>query len=196
VAMRHPDIAGARATFRWTGSWHTVFVAVQPRSETMLRRLPGGGLELEAGFAQRITQYLRRFKLAGYDLVVRAAVYVPLEIDIRICVARGHLRGDVLAAVAHVLSAQDHAVGPRGFFNHLAFAFGEPVYLSRLYAAVEAVPGVDSAAVTLFKRYWTVVGDALARGVIALAPFEIARLENDPNHAEDGVLRLTVVGGL
>ena len=30
MALRHPDIAAAKASFRWTGSWHTVFVAIHP----------------------------------------------------------------------------------------------------------------------------------------------------------------------
>ena len=32
--------------------------------------------------------------------------------------------------------------------------FGQSVYLSQLYAAVEAVEGVDSALVLVFQRYW------------------------------------------
>ena len=31
VALRHPGVAAAKASFRWTGSWHTVFVAIHPR---------------------------------------------------------------------------------------------------------------------------------------------------------------------
>ena len=46
VAERHPDVQRAAATFRWTGSWHTVFVtadrfggaAVDTRLEARLRR--------------------------------------------------------------------------------------------------------------------------------------------------------------
>jgi hypothetical protein len=78
----------------------------------------------------------------------------------------------------------------------MRFNFGQPVYLSQLYAAIEAVEGVDSATVKVFKRYWDTARDELARGVIEMGPFEIPRLDNDPNFAEDGVLRLTAVGGL
>jgi len=196
VAMRHNGVVAAKATFRWTGSWHTIFVAIHPRDEDDLRRLPGGGVELTPGFAAIIKAHLKRFKLAGYDLAVRAAQYVPLEIEVMLCIARGHFRGDVLEAVSRMLSNRSFADGSRGFFHRLEFTFGEAVYLSRLYAAIEAVEGVDSATVKVFKRYWEPARDELARGVIGMGPFEIPRLDNDAIFAENGVLRLTAVGGL
>lgn len=196
VAMRNPALAAAKASFHWTGSWYTVFVAVNPARSEDLVQLPGGGLALTPSFEQSITAYLTRFKLAGYDLQIRAASYVPLEIDITLCIAPGHFRGDVLAAVAKVLSNQIHADGTHGFFYLPEFDFGEPIYLSRLYEAIERVQGLESATVTLFKRFWEVATDELASGVIRMGAFEIPRLDNDRNRPEDGVLRLTAVGGL
>ncbi len=195
AALRHPDVAAAKARFRWTGSWHTVFVAVHPRDERNLIRLPGGGAELAPAFAAAMRAHLVRYKLAGYDLVVWAAQYVPLEITLTVCVARGHFRGDVVAAVARALSNRAFADGTRGFFHPLEFVFGQAVYLSRLYAAVEAVPGVESLTVEVFKRYWEVARDELARGQIPLGPFEIARLDNDLNQPEHGMLTIAAVGG-
>jgi len=196
VALRHSGVAAAKARFRWTGSWHTVFVAVHPVDPRHLVRLAGGGAALDPAFARDIATHLVRFKLAGYDLRVRAARYVPLEIAIRVCVAPGHFRGDVLAAVAAALSSRELAGGARGFFHPLELSFGQPVYLSRLYAAAEAVEGVESARVTVFERYWEVARGELERGLIPMGDVEIARLDNDPNFPENGVLRLTAVGGL
>jgi hypothetical protein len=196
AALKAPGVAAAKARFRWTGSWHTVFVAAQPEDDANLTRLPGGAVVLEDSFAAEISGHLKRYKLAGYDLRVRAADYVPLEIDIEVCVARGHFRGEVLEEVARRLSNQTYAPGKDGFFHPLAFSFGEPVYLSRLIAAVEDVEGVSSTRVSLFKRYWEIGGDELKRGVIEMGDFEIALLSNDPSFPEQGVLRLTAVGGL
>jgi hypothetical protein len=195
VALRYEGVAAAKASFRWTGSWHTVFVAIHPRDEADLQRTPGGGAQLRPAFAAAVQAHLRRFKLAGYDLEVRAAQYVPLQIEVSLCIARGHFRGDVLQAVARALSNRAYADGSLGFFNPLSFGFGEPVYLSRLYAAIEAVDGVDSATVTLFKRYWETARDELDRGMIAMGPFEIPRLDNDASLPENGVLRLAAIGG-
>ncbi|MGO4840969.1 hypothetical protein AB4144_52820, partial [Rhizobiaceae sp. 2RAB30] len=71
VALRHQAVAAAKASFHWTGSWYTVFVAIHPVDEADLRRLPGGGAELQPAFAAMIKAHLNRFKLAGYDLNVR-----------------------------------------------------------------------------------------------------------------------------
>ncbi|MFV2054106.1 hypothetical protein [Aliiroseovarius sp. YM-037] len=196
MALRHPGVAAAKARFRWIGSWHCVFVAIHPVDPENLVRLPGGGVRLSDDFATEMRAHLLRFKLAGVDLAVRAAQYVPLEIDIRICVRPGHFRGQVLQAVHDVLSNRVLPDGTRGFFFLPDLGFGDDIHLSRLYAVIEAVDGVESAEVTLFKRYWEAPGDALDRGRIALGDFEIARLDNDPNFAENGVLRLTAVGGV
>ncbi|QPJ62398.1 MAG: hypothetical protein G3M70_11165 [Candidatus Nitronauta litoralis] len=195
AAMRHEGVAGAKARFRWTGSWHTVFVAIHPRKESNLVRLPGGGLTLAKDFEKNIKSHLVPFKLAGYDLKVKAAIYVPLEIDIRLCVSPGNFRGDILRAVSERLSNKQFADGARGFFHLLEFNFGDPVYLSKLYAAIEEIPGVESARVEVFKRYWFDANDELEKGRIPMGPFEIPQLDNDPNFPENGVLRLTAVGG-
>ncbi len=195
MALRDPSVAAAKARFRWVGSWHCVFVALHPRDPANLVRLPGGGVRLGDDYAATMRAYLRRFKLAGSDLALRAAQYVPLEIDIRLCIAPGHYRGQVLQAVAEALSSRELPGGKKGFFFLPDLDFGQDIHLSRLYAAVEAVGGVESAEVTLFKRYWDVAGDELERGRIALGDFEIARLDNDPNFPENGVLRLSAVGG-
>ena len=133
---------------------------------------------------------------AGYDLELRTAQYVPLEISVQLCIAPGHFRGDVLEAVSRALSNRRAADGTVGFFHPSRFTFGQPVYLSQLYAAVEAVEGVDSALVLVFKRYWLLPSQELEQGVIPMGPWEIPRLDNDRNFPENGVLRLTAIGGM
>lgn len=197
IARRFDDIAALHARIRWTGSWWTVFLAVHPVDEENLRRLPGGGVALTDTYAAFAHARFSRFRIAGLDLRLQAAVYVPLEIDLQVCVAQGHFRGDVLRAVSDRLSTRQFADGTRGLFHRLEFSFGQPLYLSALYAAVEAIDGVESARATKFKRYWEAdTGQALERGVITAAPGEILRLDNDPSQPEWGVLRLSAVGGL
>ncbi|HET9229142.1 MAG TPA: putative baseplate assembly protein, partial [Thermoanaerobaculia bacterium] len=196
AALKLPAVLAAKATFRWTGSWHTVFVAAHPRNPADLITLPGGRTRLSDDLARKLRAHLTRYKLAGYDLEVLTARYVPLEIALRICVAPGHFRGDALEGVRRALSNRAFHRGEFGFFHPSRFAFGQPVYISRLYEVVEKVPGVESAVITVFKRYWELAGDELANGVIPLGEGEIARLDNDPNFAENGVLRVTAVGGL
>ncbi|HEY8428040.1 MAG TPA: baseplate J/gp47 family protein, partial [Sandaracinaceae bacterium] len=196
AALKLPGVVAAKCVFRWTGSWHTVFVALHPADPADLVTHPGGRVELAEGFARAARAHLTRYKLAGYDLALRTAQYVPLEITIEICIARGHFRGDVIAAVRNALSNRRNPDGSLGFFHPANFAFGQSVYLSRLYQAVTAVEGVDSAVVTVFERYWTIANHELENGVIPMGPFEIARLDNDPNFPENGVLELIALGGM
>jgi hypothetical protein len=195
AAMKLDGVAAAKCTFRWTGSWHTVFVALHPHDPADLITRPGGRVELAPDFARRAHAHLTRYKLAGYDLALRTAQYVPLEITIEVCVGRGHFRGDVIAAVARALSNRRNPDGTIGFFHPVRFAFGASVYLSRVYEAVMAVEGVDSASVTVFERYWHAANHELETGVLPMGPFEIARLDNDANFPENGVLTLVALGG-
>ncbi|MFY9820642.1 MAG: putative baseplate assembly protein [Thermoanaerobaculia bacterium] len=196
AALKLPAVAAAKCAFRWTGSWHTVFVAVHPSDPADLVTAPGGRTSLSPALAAAVRAQLLRYKLAGYDLEVLTAQYVPLEIDLQLCVARGYFRSDVLTGVRRALSSRRNPDGTTGFFYPPRLTFGEDIYLSRIYAAVEHVPGVESAEVTVLKRFWSVAGDELATGVLPLADGEIARLDNDPSFAENGVLRLTALGGL
>ena len=195
AARRLPDVQGAVATYRWTGSWYTIFVAVDPRDRADLVDLPNGRTRLEAGFEQRVRAFLTRFRLAGYDVELRPPRFVPLDVELEVCAAPGHFRTDVANAVRVALSAQVLPDGRRGFFHPENFTFGEPLYLSRLYAAVERVEGVESAVVRRLQRYGQTPAGELEHGVLPVAPWEIVRLDNDPSFAEHGVLTVIGKGG-
>lgn len=195
VARKIPGVAGAVATFRWTGSWYTVFVGVDPRDPADVITESGGRTFLAPSFERRVRDHLTRYRLAGYDLEIRSGEYVPLAIDLELCVALDHFRGDVAEAVYQALSNRINPDRTLGFFHPDHFTFGDAVYLSKLYAAVEAVEGVDSVVVTRFQRFGKVAAGELEAGVLPIGPWEIARLDNDPNFMERGVLRITAQGG-
>ena len=190
-----PDVQGAVADFRWTGSWYTVSVAVDPRLAADLVTGTGGRLLLHPDFERRTRARLERYRLAGYDLRLLAPTFVPLELELEVCVAPGYFRSDVAAAVAEALSTRTLRGGRRGFFHPENLTFGTPVYLSRIYAAVEAVDGVDTAVVRVFRRYGRASAGELEAGVLSLGRGEIAQLENDQNFLEHGVLRVEALGG-
>jgi hypothetical protein len=85
--------------------------------------------------------------------------------------------------------------GRRGLFNPDNFTFGQSVFLAPLYAAAHQVPGVASVEVTTFQRQGTKDASYLLKGELPLGRLEIARLDNDPNFPEHGVLRLDIHGG-
>src|SRR6185369_6714924 len=171
VAERHPEVQKAAATFRWTGSWHTVFLTVDRR----------GGLPVDAAFESELRRFLDRYRMAGVDLEIDAPQLVALDVALRVCVAAGFLRGAVKAALLERL-------GGRGFFHPDAWTFGQPVYLSRLYAAALEVPGVETVEVVRFQRRGRPSRQAIDDGVLPMGRLEIARLDNDPNRQENGLL--------
>lgn len=189
IAERHPRVSRACATFRWTGSWHTVFLAVDPR----------GGGELNEADEEALLEWVARFTQTGYDLELEPPRYVPLAIELQVCAAAGRIRTEVERAVLEALGS-----GRGGFFHPDRFSFGEPLYLSQLVAAVEAVSGVDSVAPLRFARLYDddaepqrpATADHVERGVIEAERLEVLKLDNDPNRPERGVLSLRMGGGI
>lgn len=193
AAEKHPLVSKAVAQFRWTGSWHTVFITVDPKEQ----------VEVTPELRKRVKDWVTRFTLAGYDLEIRPPKYVALDIEADVCVEPDHFRSDVEQAVLRALSSRRFADGTLGFFHPDNFTFGEPLYLSRLYLAIERVEGVDSAIVTRFRRFdehdpetaRPATAANIARGFVAIAGLEILRVDGDPNFPENGTLRLHMRGG-
>jgi hypothetical protein len=186
VTERHPSVQRAAATFRWTGSWYTVFLTVDRR----------GGGEMDAAYEQTIRAHVERYRMAGYDLEVNGPSYVPLLLEMTVCVQPDYFRADVRAALMRVFSRGWLADGTPALFHPDNFTFGQPVYLSALYEAAQATQGVTSAVIDTFQRLRAPPDSKpLDDGVLTIGRLEIARLDNDPNFPERGVLKLSVGGG-
>ena len=185
VTERLDGVQRAAATLRWTGSWHTVFTTVD--------RI--GGEPVDADYADTVIRHQDRYRMAGHDLHVDDPRHVSLELDLMVCVNPGYFRSDVRQGLLDVLGSQMRADGTAGLFHPDHFSFGQTVYLSPIYAAARSVAGVDSVQVTRFTRQGDTDPVPLAQGFMRLGRLEIARLDNDPNFPEHGVLRLTLHGG-
>jgi predicted phage baseplate assembly protein len=184
----------AKAALRWTGGWYTALVALDPvGSETA-----------DSELIDEVTLYLEPYRRMGYDLLVSPAQYVPLKVSVTICVLPNYLRGHVEAAILDALSSRVLPDGKLGFFHPDNLTFGDGVYVSRLLATVQAIPGVQNAMVTELERFEISEpapsvdqpGEELPmNSALLLGPFEIAQLDNDPSFPENGVLVLDVRGG-
>jgi len=185
VTERYPGVQRAAATFRWTGSWHTAFLTVDRT----------GGAALSQQFETDIRNHVGRYRMAGHDLEVDEPQFVPLEIEMHVCVAADHFRSDVERELFDVLSNRDLPDGRRGMFHPDNFSFGQPVYLSAIYAAAHQVTGVESVEVRTFQRLGVGDSTALESGRLDIDRLEIARLDNDRNFAERGQLTISLGGG-
>jgi hypothetical protein len=176
----------AKATRRWTGLWHTMFVTVDRR----------GGADVDADFEDELRAFLEPFRLAGHDLEIDAPRYVPLDVSLRICVQPGFVRADVKATLVAEFGRFDIEPGRQGFFHPDALTFGEPVYLSALLERAMAVQGVAWIEPLRFQRWGVPARGELTAGRIAFDRLEIARLDNDPNAPENGRIDFVMEGGL
>jgi len=186
VTERHPSVQRAAATFRWTGSWYTVFLTVDRK----------GGGEVDAAYEQTLRDHVERYRMAGYDLEVNGPSYVPLLLEMTVCVQPDYFRADVRAALMRVFSRGWLDDGRPALFHPDNFTFGQPVYLSKLYEAAQAIQGVTSVVIDTFGRLRAPPDSKpLDDGVLSIGRLEIARLDNDPNFPERGVLKLSLGGG-
>jgi hypothetical protein len=174
-----PLVKRAQAAFRWTGSWLTVTLALDPV----------GGAIGETTRTALLAQLESR-RLAGYDLELVLARPVPLELDVELCVKPGTYGPAVAADVGAALVA---------FFAPRNFSFGDAVYVSRIYAAIFAVPGVSTATIVTLARYRGAhaadeTAANLAAGKLRVGHDEIVRLDDDRDFPENGMLSVTAIG--
>jgi hypothetical protein len=176
----------AKARFRWTGSWTTVFVSLDLPGRAPLAAVPG--------LREAFESMLSAKKLAGGDVRVEDARYAALHIGLKVDIEREFFARDVRLAVEAVLAGAPQARA-LPFFGPGRFRFGQAVYLSDLYAAVAAVPGARAVSVTRFKRLGDRYPDREAQGFIPVGELEVARCDNDASHPENGMLYVRTCGG-
>ena len=187
----HHPIQRAHAEFRWTGSWLTITLAIDPLDSDHLDP------ELES----LLLEYLDGRRLAGYDLEAISALYVPIELIVELCILREFRPDTVIHEVTEALSDVLNRGGARGFFHPDNFTFGDPVVVSKLYQTIMTVPGVESAEIVRLSRFRSAkptkdTQTHLQTGMLSVATDEIVRLDNDPNARENGVLTVRLKGGV
>jgi hypothetical protein len=175
----------AAAMLFWTGSWYEVVVAIDPvgresATPAMLREVKG---------------YLHRYRRIGHDVTVVPATYVPLNINITVCVDPHYLRGHVKAALLALLSNRVLPNGQPGFFHPDNLTFGQGISMSKLIALIQSVPGVQNIKFNTFERLFDGPHGELKNEFLSIGPMEIARLDNDPSFPEHGKLVLDMRGG-
>lgn len=192
IALREfkNKIQNAYARLRWTGSGYEVLVAIDSYGKEL-----EGEKHADQALLKEISACLHRYRRMGHDVVVRAAQSVPLDIALKICVLPNYLRGHVKAELLELLSNQRLPGGKLGFFHPDKLSFGEGIYLSNLIATAQCVDGVASVEVYKFQRWCESANNEIENGLLPLSPFEIARLDNNPDFVENGILTLDMRGG-
>ena len=184
AAMRDPAVRAARGTLRWTGSWRTAFVALDPAP-----RAPA-----PAALAATTMARMDLLRMGGVDLATEPAAIVGLRVALSVCAKPHYARNEVEAALRRVFTAGLTCDGTLGLLDPANFSFGQTVYLSPFVAAAQAITGVAAVRATAFQRVDDPASDATAKGFISMQRLEIPRIDNDPSRPDRGILELALDG--
>lgn len=195
VALAVPEVRAAHARVVGGGIRPTVRVTVLLRDEDLLDDLPDPD-ERERREAEHLRRWavvrkaLEDARLLGYDVEAVPPRWVPLDLDVTVeaepGAEAGAVRDAVIAAVA----------GDGGLFDPDASGLGGDVQIADLYRAIGAAPGVASTHVRRFRRLALGAPELVTTGTIAIAPDEVAVVRGPGRPRADGVLSVTVCGGL
>lgn len=185
VAQSHPEVLHAVTQLQWTGSWHTAFIYVQRRR----------GLPVDQTFQSQIKRFLDACRLTGYELEIRAPYFVALDVELKVTIQRGHDNNSIHVALTRAFSNTILPDGTPGFFYPDRFSFGQNVYASQIIATAMAVPGVAQVELTRFNR-WGEPEQRQPGASLSIQPLEIARVDNDPDHQNNGAIKFTYKSSL
>jgi Baseplate J-like protein len=184
-----PWVLKAGTSFRWTGSWLTVFTTVDPSASGT-----SGASATEAN-QEDLINLLNRRRLTGYESYAPPPTLVSIDLVITVCVQTGWLSSDVEAGVLSRLADAIQPDGTPGFFYADSFTFGTPLYRSNLEAAIQSVKGVKGALDIEYRQRGASAVFQTLPAELQFGTDEILRVANDPNYPERGTIRVIAEGG-
>lgn len=185
AAQTLPWVQRAGTTFRWTGSWLTVFTTPDPKGSEVLT--PGQQIDL--------LNLLNRYRLAGYESYILDPRYASLDLQVVVCACANAFQGEVKASVLDALSATRLPDGTLGFFHPDRWTFGMPLERSALAAAIQHVAGVAGVVSIQYRQRGRTPNYLSLPETLIIPADVIVRLNNDPNRPDHGLLKVIVEGG-
>jgi hypothetical protein len=182
-AQEDASVGRAAASYAWTGSWRCVRVAIDPVGDT----------ELTPDLANSVARRLESLRLIGEDVEIRPPIFVPLRIDVSVCVRPEFWPEDVRFVLEQEFSDGYTREGRPAFFHPDRWTFGQELHASEVLGRIHEVEGVEHV-ISLNMARW----DAPTAGTpetITVRPQEIILVENDPDHMERGSISFDVKGG-
>jgi hypothetical protein len=178
-----PEVSRAVAAYAWTGSWRTVRIAIDP----------AGATELKDDLRRQIARHLDAVRLIGEDLEIRPPIFVPLAIEVALCVDAEFWREDLRFVLEQEFSEGYTPDGRQGFFHPDLWTFGQPLRASEIAGRIHRILGVEHVISIKLKR-WNQPASATS-DIVEVRFNEILRVRNDPDSMEDGYIRFDLQGG-
>jgi len=210
--QEHPLVNRAKAWNEWSGSWHTVNVAIAAwqnylldesisidevmQAKVNLFHAENGLPEVNWGDGDGsdirliLMQYVDVWRMAGQQVLLYDPVPVGISMAISIQVAENYFQSELRFAIDAVLGT-----GVTGFFAPGRLQFGEDLHVSDIYEVLMALDGVEAVCLNRFKRVGSQFPDVSEIGVIELDGLDIAVCDQDAEHPERGYYRLRLHGG-
>jgi hypothetical protein len=180
-----PEVSRAAACYMWTGSFRTVRVSIDPVGTT----------ELTSVVRNRIARHLNAVRLIGEDLEIRPPRFVPLKIEVALCIHPEYWPEDIRVLLEGEFSDAYTQDGRMGFFHPDAWTFGRPLYASRILGRIHEIKGVDHVLSLSLRRFNEDTPREGEEEMIRVDENEIILVKNDPDHMENGFIRFSVLGG-
>lgn len=177
-------VSGASARYAWTGSWRTVQIAIDPVNAH----------ELSEKQTTKIRRHLEAVRLIGEDLEVRPPRYVPLEIEVVICLKPDFWPEDLAYLLDQEFSATHTPDGRLGFFHPDAWTFGQALHASQISGRVHELEGIDHIKSISIQRF-NDKQSGITPQKVEVAANEIILVENDPSSIERGTITFSLKGG-
>jgi hypothetical protein len=150
LAASYPGIAKASAA--WVVSDPSTGMPV-PHPYVQLTAASANRVPLQGTtLAVNLRRFLDSRRDPNVSLRIQDFTPVYLAVSVTITINPEYPQQATLNAVTAALNPGINPDGSLGFFAFERLGFGEPVYLSAVYAAVQAVSGVDNAVVTTLSR--------------------------------------------
>lgn len=182
-AAELPDVSRAFAQYRWTGSWRTVQVAIDPVGTTTLTD----------EVREKVARHLEAVRLIGEDLEIRSPRFVPLDIKVFLCIHPDYWIEDIRFILEEEFSEGYTSDGRMAFFHPDRWTFGQGLRVSQIIGAVQAIQGVAHAIEVQLKR-WNETTPG-TQEVIEVRGNEIIQVKNDRDRLEGGFIKFEIGGG-
>ena len=208
LARSYPGVAKASAV--WVLRDPATLRAIpQPYVQLTVAATNGVKLSEQPTFAHELRAFLDRRRDANVPLRIIDFTPVYLDLTATIQIWDNYPSQATLAAAWAALQPGVNPDGTAGYFAFARLDFGQSIYLSAVYAALQAVPGVKDANITRLRRvpsvsqyrwpgvYYIPLFFLETPGDILIRPTELAVIKNDPQDSTDqfGKLEITGTGG-
>jgi hypothetical protein len=180
-----PGVSRAVARYAWTGSWRAVRLVIDPVGVDVL----------DPQLAADVAAHLEAVRLIGEDLEIRPPRFVPLEIEIDLCLHADFWPEDVRWVLQQEFSAGWTPDGRMGFFHPDAWSFGQALHRSQIAGRLETIAGIEHIGEIRMRRFNRPPPPVAAPEMLEVAFDEIFLVKNNPDQRELGFITFNLGGG-